>query len=126
MRLSEQHERPVVREYNKPVLATFVAGLTLWSLGVVLVWLGLVGYQTHIAVCTLRADLVHRNETNHSILKMNVDERTAYFSRLYGPRLGREFAKIPDATITNQIRQQEATIHSLSTAHCDSTLGVFP
>jgi len=115
-----------VREYNKPVLATLVAGLTLWSLAILLVWLGLVGYQTHIAVCTLRADLVHRNEQNHAILKMNTDERQAYFSLLYGDRLGREFSKIPDATITNQIRQQEATIRSLNTAHCDSTLGVFP
>lgn len=102
---------------NRPVLPVVIAGvagivllgLVLWALWV-LAGIADQGRQVHDAMCVYKASLVQDRDASLDYLAMTPAERHAKYPGI---------DKIPDATIRESLRKQEARIKSLRLLHCD-------
>ena len=69
------------------------------------------GRQAHVAFCSYKHDLAQRAASSAEFLRLTHKERVAKYGRALG--------SIPDATIRQSYRQQQAALASLAALHCD-------
>ena len=69
------------------------------------------GRQAHVAFCQYKHDLAQRADSSRDYLALSRRERVAKYGRALGT--------IPDATIRQSYRQQQAALASLDALHCD-------